>query len=507
METKQLKVANIRTDGGTQSRDGINSYTVAEYADEMRSGAAFPPIVVFYDGSEYWLADGFHRVHAAQATMIKEMPAEIRQGSQRDAILYSVGANHNHGLRRTNDDKRRAVSRLLNDAEWVQWSDREIAEKCNVTHPFVAKLRMGLSGNGFQIERKVSRNGTTYQQNISNIITANEARRMVDEPSPQDESIQVGEKPAGVSGVFQHPLQSPPGVVRHGVDTPLNGKKVEPAKPDPLSNRPQQVQTGPAPVDTTKLMQRIAELEQRNTNQEATLKSLLETNTALTKQLEAIKPIDITKYGLPPVLSVQYTTKYGEERLSKTLTYMVEMGMKHTDSDLAGHILELVKTGKLPVNTRAAKAKKVDKPTTPPNPNHAFVTELIATYLQFSGVIAPEMYGVPTIRGKFEQLHKLGITPDLLQAYICGLRMDRFWKDKAITWQKVMQEIQPWLNQHKPGWKPDEEAKPDFDPRSPEVPPEDPELLAKAKILNEELRQQRIAKSAMLNPFSKVSVP
>jgi hypothetical protein len=31
--------------------------------------------------------------------------------------------------------------KLLQDAEWSHWSDRDISRQCNVTHPFVAKLR------------------------------------------------------------------------------------------------------------------------------------------------------------------------------------------------------------------------------------------------------------------------------------------------------------------------------------------------------------------------------
>ena len=39
------------------------------------------------------------------------------KGTQRDAILWSISANATHGLRRTNEDKRRAVTRLLQDPE------------------------------------------------------------------------------------------------------------------------------------------------------------------------------------------------------------------------------------------------------------------------------------------------------------------------------------------------------------------------------------------------------
>lgn len=61
--------------------------------------------------------------------------------------LGRVGANASHGLRRTNDDKRRAVRTLLNDLEWLAWSDREVARACGVSHTFVAGQRSSVTGN------------------------------------------------------------------------------------------------------------------------------------------------------------------------------------------------------------------------------------------------------------------------------------------------------------------------------------------------------------------------
>lgn len=170
--TKKMHPDEIRTDGGTQTRAAISGDVVAEYADLIGPNDwPFPPVTVFYDGSEYWLADGFHRVAAARRAnerekMRQSIPVEVRQGTQRDAVLWSAGANAAHGLRRTNEDKRRAVLRLLEDGEWGQWSDREIGRRCGVSQPFVSKLRAELSDNGYQIEdeRKVNRGGTVYTQ-------------------------------------------------------------------------------------------------------------------------------------------------------------------------------------------------------------------------------------------------------------------------------------------------------------------------------------------------------
>ncbi|WP_375553374.1 ParB N-terminal domain-containing protein [Roseovarius mucosus] len=160
-----IEIAKIRTDGGTQSRAAINLETVAEYAEAMRQPeTVFPPVILYYDGREYWLADGFHRVEAWREVGRIEVPAEIRQGDRRQAILHSCAANAAHGLRRTNADKRRAVWTLVADAEWGAWSDRQIAKQCGVSHTFVANLRreisgedLGESGNGCHSEaREVS---------------------------------------------------------------------------------------------------------------------------------------------------------------------------------------------------------------------------------------------------------------------------------------------------------------------------------------------------------------
>jgi ParB-like chromosome segregation protein Spo0J len=134
----QLSVDAIRTDGGTQSRESLDPAVIGEYAATL---GLLPPVTVFFDGSDHWLADGFHRVEAANQSGAKRIPADIRQGTRRDAILYACGANAAHGLRRTNADKRRAVEVLLRDEEWSQWTDRKIATAVGVSHTFVAELR------------------------------------------------------------------------------------------------------------------------------------------------------------------------------------------------------------------------------------------------------------------------------------------------------------------------------------------------------------------------------
>jgi uncharacterized ParB-like nuclease family protein len=142
----ELPIASIRLDGGTQSRASLNAQTIGEYSEAMTAGAQFPPVVVFYDGKTRWLADGFHRVNASLKLGRDRIACDVRQGGQRDAVLFSVTANATHGLRRTNADKRHAVELLLRDAKLSrQKSDRAIGELCGVDHKTVAKRRAEIS--------------------------------------------------------------------------------------------------------------------------------------------------------------------------------------------------------------------------------------------------------------------------------------------------------------------------------------------------------------------------
>ena len=74
-----LDVAAIRLSARVQQRVEMNMAMVGEYAESMQRDDVFPPIDVFYDGEDYWLADGFHRVEAIRAD-IAELESEKPRG-------------------------------------------------------------------------------------------------------------------------------------------------------------------------------------------------------------------------------------------------------------------------------------------------------------------------------------------------------------------------------------------------------------------------------------------
>jgi hypothetical protein len=139
----KIRVCRIQKKLETQSRVGINQDTVDQYANDMKDGAEFPPVELFQGDNPahlYLIGDGYHRVLAAEQAGLEEIAAVVRKGTQRDAILHSIKAN-NHGLQRTNEDKKKSVSILLRDGEWCLFSSVVIAKLCGVSHTFVDKMR------------------------------------------------------------------------------------------------------------------------------------------------------------------------------------------------------------------------------------------------------------------------------------------------------------------------------------------------------------------------------
>lgn len=110
----------------------------------QRPGAPWPrsPIDVFRVDAVLLLADGHHRLLAAQKAGRDELTARVYPGTRSDCVRFALKSNSTHGLRRSNADKRRCVELAL--AEWADISDREIARVAGVSHPFVSEVRRQL---------------------------------------------------------------------------------------------------------------------------------------------------------------------------------------------------------------------------------------------------------------------------------------------------------------------------------------------------------------------------
>lgn len=139
MKISQVPLAEIILDPRLQMRETMDFAVIDEYAESI---CHLPPSrIVKGPQGEMWLTSGWHRYHAHAKSEQSTMPCMVRDGTFLDALVEAAGENHGHGIRRTNEDKRRAVAALLSEDSWRNKSDRMIAEACHVSNHFVAKVR------------------------------------------------------------------------------------------------------------------------------------------------------------------------------------------------------------------------------------------------------------------------------------------------------------------------------------------------------------------------------
>jgi hypothetical protein len=170
---KKINLLNLRLDGGTQARLTLNQDVVKDYAEHMREGAVFPPLIVFHDGSEYWLADGFHRYFALKSNATASVECDIRSGTQRDAVLFSFGANEGskRGLPPSFEDNRNSIIKMLNDEEWSKWTNTAIAKHIGVSNMTVGRIKSSIETKSSKSTTKkfVDKDGKEKTVNTENL--------------------------------------------------------------------------------------------------------------------------------------------------------------------------------------------------------------------------------------------------------------------------------------------------------------------------------------------------
>jgi len=220
-ELRDVPLVDITLDERLQPRIEMNVEVIKEYAESMQIGDTFPPVHLFEDGETLYLADGWHRFQAAQLIGREFLTAEVSRGSFRDAVWFSASVNTTHGLRRSNEDKRRAVTRLLVDTEWGRLTDRAIATNLRVSDRLVATVRAELVASGAipDLTTRITADG--YPINVAPIAEAtsaaakNRGKKDVDEfDNPDDDTLvsaDTGEPlGAGVSDAVRSAVDADP---------------------------------------------------------------------------------------------------------------------------------------------------------------------------------------------------------------------------------------------------------------------------------------------------------
>ena len=202
---KKIEISAIRTDGGTQARLKLDHNVVKESAECMKDGDKFPPVIVFHDGSEYWLANGFHRYFATKSNGELEIECEVKQGTLDDAVLYAFSADGRQGLSRSAEDNRNIIIRMIQHPVWSKWSNAEIAKHVGVSKMTVGRVKASLEKDKPAPTKKKykDKHGNESTIETKNIGKTKEKKVTKEEPATESDDQIVRELTDALTAVSQ----------------------------------------------------------------------------------------------------------------------------------------------------------------------------------------------------------------------------------------------------------------------------------------------------------------
>jgi transposase-like protein len=177
-ELRELPIASVRKDGHTQHRTVVDPKVIAEYAALISEGAVFSPVTVWFDGTDYWLTDGFQRTAATERAGRDRIAAEIHHGPLSEAQWHSYAANASHGLRRTTPDAQVVVRLALQHPKAASLTDVQLARHLHIPETTLRRWRQKLSSpRGDDSHRVVTRGKSTEALRTGGINKSRKGQR------------------------------------------------------------------------------------------------------------------------------------------------------------------------------------------------------------------------------------------------------------------------------------------------------------------------------------------
>ena len=232
LQATEIRIADIRRDGATQPRSGLDAQHVEDLIQALTDGATLPAIDVMFDGTFYWLYDGFHRTAAHERLGHTKIAAIVHQGAQEDAQWESYAANKSHGLKRSNEDKKRQVLAALRHPKAPTLSNRELARHVGVDEGTIRYYRTQLESTA-EIPQSTTRIGADGRTINTAKIGSNQPQRNTLEssvpaanvvPSAATGSRQQGAQLA-ICRICHRPLSDPDSAA-NGIGPCCAGKQV-----------------------------------------------------------------------------------------------------------------------------------------------------------------------------------------------------------------------------------------------------------------------------------------
>lgn len=144
METTTISIKQIKTNHKFHAREfhKIEKAIKELKLEYLDNPTIIPPIKIVQYKSENYLADGYQRLKAATAAGLKEIEAIIITASSENQILIeSLKSNSRNSIRLTDEQKRKAVYRILYSEDYKSLPNTQIAAICAVSEGLIRKIK------------------------------------------------------------------------------------------------------------------------------------------------------------------------------------------------------------------------------------------------------------------------------------------------------------------------------------------------------------------------------
>jgi hypothetical protein len=218
----------ISLDPTVHTRTEVDPKKVKRYTKLLKKkDFKFPPIVVYFDGEKYWIADGYHRVSAHIEAGKDMVEATVNEGDSRDAFLAGLAYDDNKASK-SHDDRKACLAKLLADPEWSKWSSSVLALKCGLSRATVDRhrpsgKRLGADGKEYNPSKRKKNSAKTGRSMSDLSIESNYSESEGNSAKSGEFSppAEIGAEPAqsGDFDTFEHAKNDDSG-------TELPGEKV-----------------------------------------------------------------------------------------------------------------------------------------------------------------------------------------------------------------------------------------------------------------------------------------
>jgi len=174
---KLLKVEELAFDENLYPRLKVSWLTAYQYAQAMKAGAVFPPIVVGELNGKYYLVDGWHRVEARRILGEEFVNAVVKRfESERELFAEAVRLNSSHGKPLSVVEKTRIIHRLEGYGFTREEISRIVGVPVEKISRFEARVVKTASGEPLYVKAVAERAAVKSGGSLLNVVEVDQSK-------------------------------------------------------------------------------------------------------------------------------------------------------------------------------------------------------------------------------------------------------------------------------------------------------------------------------------------